>query len=333
MKRREFIRNLSIATSALMVGCTGEKKQVRDQLGDILPQRLLGNTGERVTMLGLGGYHIGWTPEREGQATIEAALEGGVRFFDTAESYGPHISEERYGKFLTPRYRQQVFIMTKTTGKDAATVQQHLEDSLRRMKTDYLDLWQIHSLKNPRDVDDRLANGVLDVFLKAKESGKVRYIGFTGHSNPEAHLRMLQQTKDMDVFDACQMPVNVLDSNYHSFIKKVIPVLQERKIGLLAMKTLADGRFFSVKRRLDKVLWETDDPLIPNRLSIREALHFVWSLPVSVLITGADNPTLIKEKIELAKTFTGMSEEKRNELIEKVADLADGKVEYFKKGI
>ena len=332
MKRREFIKTLSISTSALMVGCSATKPQ-QDRLGELLPKRVLGNTGEDVTMLGLGGYHIGWTTEKDAEQTIEAALEGGIRFFDSAESYGPHTSEERYGKYLTPKYRDLVFLMTKTTAKDAKTVQEHLDASLKRMNTDYLDLWQVHSLRDPADVDLRIENGVLDVFAKAKKEGKVRFIGFTGHSNPEAHKRMLERTKEMGLFDACQMPVNVMDSNYHSFIKGVIPELQKQTIGLLAMKTLADGRFFPIKRRLDDVQWESDDPVIPDRMSIKEVLHFVWSLPVSVLISGAENANFINEKIELAKSFIAMSEDQRNRLIENVADLADGKVEYYKRPI
>lgn len=331
MKRRDFIKTLAAATPALTVACQGGGTTASDRLGEILPQRVLGRTGEPVTMLGLGGYHVGWTTERDAQEVIEAALAGGIRFFDTAESYDKGGSETRYGKYLTPKYRDLIFLMTKTTGRDAATVQQHLEDSLRRLNTDHLDLWQVHSLKSPEDVDERIANGVLDVFIKAKESGKVRYIGFTGHSNPEAHQRMLERTQDSDIFDTAQMPINVMDSNYHSFIKGVVPKLGQRKIALLAMKTLADGRFFPKKQRLDQVQWETENPVIPNRLSIAEALNFVWSLPVSVLITGAENAELVREKIQLAKNFIEMPDETRNKLIEKVADLADGKVEYFKR--
>ena len=171
--------------------------------------------------------------------------------FDTAESYADGESESRYGRFLTPKYRDQVFLMTKTTGKDSKTVERHLDESLKRLNTDYLDLWQIHSIGSPEDVDARIENGVLDVFERAKASGKVRFIGFTGHRNPAAHKRMLERTMDSDLFDTCQMPVNVLDPSYHSFIEQVTPTLQQRKIGLLAMKTLADGRFFARKVKLD----------------------------------------------------------------------------------
>ncbi|HSH09055.1 MAG TPA: aldo/keto reductase, partial [Oceanipulchritudo sp.] len=284
-------------------------------------------------MLGIGGYHVGWTKERDAEEVIEAALAGGIRFFDTAEGYQKGESERRYGQFLVPKYRDKIFLMTKTNSPDAATARAHLEGSLRRMKTDYLDLWQIHTVRDPADVDSRLKEGVLDVLLKAKEEGKVRYLGFTGHSNPEAHLRMLEQTRELDPFDTCQMPVNAIDPSYHSFTEQVIPELQKRNIALLAMKTLADGRFFGLKTNPERVLWRSDDPAIPARTSIRDALHFAWSLPVSVLITGAENAALVREKVDLAKTFTEMSEEARLELVRRLSDLADGKVEYYKRPI
>ena len=331
IQRRDFLKTLLSAVPATMLSCNGSFISERDRIGEILPKRLLGRTGAAVTMLGLGGYHIGWTTERDAQETIEAALAGGIRFFDTAESYAKGISESRYGKYLTPKHRDLVFIMTKTTGKDAATVKKHLDDSLRRLNVEQLDLWQVHSIRDPEDVDNRISNGVLDVFEEAKSSGKARYIGFTGHRNPAAHSRMLERTKDHDIFDTCQMPVNVLDPSRHSFIEGVMPTVVERNIALLAMKTLADGRFFPEKRRLEDIQWQTDNPVIPNRMSIPQALNFVWSLPVSVLITGAENAALVEEKIEMAKQFMDMDEPERVQLVEKVADLAiEGKVEYFK---
>jgi aryl-alcohol dehydrogenase-like predicted oxidoreductase len=300
-----------------------------DRLGEILPLRKLGKTGQNITMLGVGGYHIGWTTERDAQEVIETALEGGVRFFDTAEQYGPGTSEERYGKYLTPKYRDLVFLMTKTQAKTAKDAQQHLEDSLRRMKTDYLDLWQMHSLFTPEDVDERMANKVLDVLIEAKESGKVKHIGFTGHQNPFAHKRMLELTRENGPIETVQMPVNVLDQSYFSFAEHVMPELLDRNIGVLAMKTLADGRFFAKK---EKAKWSTDDPVIPNYISIRDAMYFVWSLPVSTIITGAENTTFMREKIELAKSFVKLDEGERLALIEKVKTKAsDGGVEYFKK--
>lgn len=296
----------------------------RDRLGELLPQRLLGKTGEYVTMLGLGGAHIARMDNKEAQATIEAALEGGIRFFDNAESYGSGEGEARYGAYLSPQYRDVAFIMTKTTAKDAKTARQHLEDSLRRLKTEYLDLWQIHSITSPNDVNHRLAKGVLEVVQEAKESGKVRYIGFTGHTDYHAHLKMLEST---DAVETCQMPINVFDPNYKSFINNVFPKLIEKKVAPIAMKTLANGGFFGGTRHF----MHGDKPkIVPNKLSVAEALHFVWSLPVSVLITGPDHAEMLKEKIELARSFTAYTEEQRQELINRVADFEGNLVEYYK---
>lgn len=329
--RRTFLKSLAGATAGISLATTslGNKNDARDRLGEVLPKRKLGRTNEYVTMLGTGGFHVGWTTERDAQEVIEASLEGGVRFFDTAESYSKGVSEERYGKFLTPKYRDLIFLMSKSTGKDAKTVQEHLEGSLRRLKVDQLDLFQVHSIRTPQDVDSRISEGVLEVLLKAKQQGKVKYLGFTGHQNPFAHTRMLERTKESDIFDTVLMPVNVLDQTYFSFTKNVIPPALKRNMGILAIKSLADGRFFAKK---EKANWTSDDPLIPNYLSIKEAMHFVWSLPVTVLISGNENATYMREKIALARSFSKLSEAQRMALIDKVRDIAmTGKLEYFKK--
>ena len=328
--RRMFLKSLAGATAGLaLAGSTNATNQDRDRLGEILPKRRLGRTNQYVTMLGTGGYHIGWTTERDAQEVVEASLEGGVRFFDTAESYGNGISETRYGKYLTPQYRDLIFLMSKSTGKDAKTVREHLEGTLKRLKTDQLDLYQVHAISTPEDVDNRIQLGVLDVLLKAKEEGKIKYLGFTGHQNPFAHARMLEQTKETDIFDTVLMPVNVLDQTYFSFTQTVMPEALKRNMGILAIKSLADGRFFA---KNDQAGWATDDPLIPNYLSIKEAMHFVWSLPVSVLISGNENATFMREKIALARSFTKLTDEQKSALIDKVKHIAQtGKVEYFKK--
>ncbi len=333
-KRRSFLRKISGITAGLMVPVSSFSfsNTNSDKWGYVLPKRRLGKTNAEVTMLGVGGYHVGWTTEKDAQAVIEAALEGGVRFFDTAESYGPHTSEIRYGKYLTPKYREEIFLMTKSTANDAKTMQEHLDASLKRMNTDYLDLWQVHAVSDPNDVDQRIENGVFDVVMKAKESGKVKHVGFTGHQNPKAHLRVLDRTEDNPFFETIQMPINVVDANLDHFINTVLPRALDRNLGILAMKTMADGRFFAKKTVLDKVQWESEKPIVPDRLSMREALYFVWSLPVSVLITGAENAQFMTEKIELTKAFSAMDEAKRTALINKVADLADdGRVEYYKR--
>lgn len=328
--RRTFLKSLAGATAGLTISTTSfSQTSSGDRLGEVLPKRKLGRTGEYVTMLGTGGYHVGWTTERDAQEVIEAALEGGVRFFDTAESYGNGKSEERYGKYLTPKYRDLIFLTSKTTGPDAKTVQEHLEGTLRRLKVDQLDLYQVHAISTPEDVDSRIEKGVLDYLLKAKAQGKFRYLGFTGHQNPYAHLRMLERTDESDIFDTVLMPVNVLDASYYSFAKNVFPVALKRNLGVTSIKSLADGRFFKEKKEAG---WTSDDPIIPNYLSIKEAMHFVWSLPVSVLISGNENATFMREKIALARSFAKLSEKEQTALIEKVKNLAaEGKREYYKQ--
>ncbi len=330
-QRRDFIKQLALVTSSMMVPFSCTTSGSTDKLGKVLPLRKLGKTGLNVTMLGLGGYHIGWTTEKDAQEVIEKAIEGGIRFFDTAESYDKGGSETRYGKYLVPKYRDEVFIMTKSTATDGKKALEHLEGSLKRMKCDYIDLWQVHSLQNPADVDNRIDNEILKVFEKAKAEGKVKHIGFTGHQNPFAHKQMLDRTADDDIFETVQMPINVIDSHFHSFIKNVLPIAIERNFGVLAMKTLSDGRFFKEKKLKDRVLWTSDDPLIPNYISVKEALYFAWSLPVSVLITGAENKELLEEKIELAKSFTDLSAANRQALVDKVFEKAGNQIEYYKK--
>ena len=336
MERRNLLKWMTGLTAGILLSSQSNvrgdsqrgEQQIHagsDRLGALLPRRRLGRTSEAVTMLGVGGAHIGQMSERDAQATIEVALEGGVRFFDTAESYQSGESESRFGKWLTPKYRDVVYLMSKTRARDANTARRHLEDSLRRLKTDYLDLWQVHSVESPDDVDGRISNGVFEVMMEAKTSGKVRHIGFTGHKRPSAHLQVLEKS---DIFDTCQMPINLADPSYESFILGVLPQLLERNIGVLAMKTLANGGFFGASRHFGE---HGENPkLIPERVSISEALHFAWSLPISVLITGPDNPDQMKEKVDLARSFMRMDSQQRQMLIEKVADQAGNRVEYYK---
>lgn len=326
MERRTFLKSMAGLTSGLLLSprASGTDAVPRDRLGELLPQRRLGKTGASVTMLGVGGWHIGRMSERDAQATIEAALEGGVRFFDSAEQYQGGGSESYLGRFLVPKYRDVAFLMTKTTGRDAEAARQHLEGSLRRLNTDYLDLWQMHAVSSPEDVDRRIEAGVVEVMQQAQQEGKVRHIGFTGHTRPSAHRRVLEQT---DVFETCQMPINVSDPNYNSFIRNVLPTLVEQNYGILAMKTLANGGFFGGTRHGQ----HGDNPrIVPGRVSIKQALHFAWSLPVSVLITGPDDVEQMKEKIALARSFKEMDEEQRQALVENVADMDHETIEYYK---
>jgi uncharacterized protein len=338
LSRREVLKSLLGLTAALMtpevLGAVesaanpAAPSPTRDRLGELLPQRKLGRKGPMVTMLGLGGAHIGdMASDAMAQQTIETAIAGGIRYFDTASSYAQGRSEVRYGKFLTPKYREAVFIASKTTGGDAAGARRQLDASLSRMKTDYLDLWHMHTLHSPEDVDRRIAGGVLDVLLDARQKGKVRHIGFTGHVTPDSHLHMLARGGEKgDPFTACQMPINVLDPSYHSFILNYVPKALAAGVGVLAMKTLSNGGFFG--RRGGRPV--AGPKLIPDRLSVAEALYFVWSLPVSVLVSGPDSPEMIQEKIDLARGFQGMDEHQRQALVLRVADLAGPAIESYK---
>ena len=306
-----------------------------DKFGEILPKRRLGTTGEYVTMLGTGGYHVGWTTDKDAQEVIETAIEGGIRFFDTAHNYANGRSEERYGKYLVPRYRDSIFLMTKTQAGDGKALLEEFELSLRRLKTDHVDLLQLHSLKDPADTENRINNGVIDAIRSIKESGKARYIGFTGHSNPEALIKMMEINPDLKEFSTIQMPLNAIDFlSDHSFVRKALPMALDHNLGVLAMKTLADGRFFGEKLQIDNLKWSTETPLVPNYINIKDALHFAWSLPISVLITGAENKALLLEKIDLAKEFAALTKEQKELIIEKSLKAPDKiQIEYYKKPV
>lgn len=328
-KRRSFLKTMAAVTAGLMVPLdhtTAASVAHSDRLGGLLPLRKFGNTGSKVTMLGIGGAHVGRSSEKLAQQLIEAALEGGIRFFDNAESYNSGGAETKYGKYLCPKYRDVAFIMTKTTARTGKQAQEHLEASLRRLKTDYVDLWQIHAITSPADVDNRIKEGVLEVVRKAKESGKVKYIGFTGHTDYHAHQRMLEKT---DILETCQMPINCFDPNYKSFINNVLPTLVERNMGIIAMKTLSNGGFFGGTRHFHG----GDNPrIVPKVATIEEALHFVWSLPVSTIVTGPDHVEMLQEKIDLARSFKQMSEDDRFALVDRVgkAGFDGSKVEFYK---
>ena len=301
----------------------------RDRLGALLPTRPLGKTGVRVTAFCLGGHHaeLGRTPA-ETQAIIEAALEQGCRFFDNAKNYSNGEAERRYGEFLVPKYRELVFIMTKSSAPTAAEAQKELDGSLGRMKCDYLDLWQIHHVTSPEDVETRLKNGVLDVFLAAKRSGKVRFIGFTGHSNYQAHLRMLALLKERGLeLDTCQMPINLCDPHYESFIGHVLPVLQQRQYGILAMKTMAYGTMVGKAG-----FGQKPHPNPPTRSGItpRQMHEYVYSLPVSALVSGCTTPAEVKENTTWLREFKGMAEAERQRLLDLSAQHAGASLESYK---
>jgi len=338
LKRREFMAMLAGCTAGLMVPGLfhGEGKaaaataSLSDRLGKLLPLRKLGSSGPTVTNLGVGGAHVGSASEKDAQAIIEKALAEGVRFFDNAPFYSGGRAEERYGKFLTPKYRDVSFIMTKTLARNRKSALKDLDNSLSRMKTDYVDLWQVHALGSPRDVEERVQNGVLDAFLEARKKGKVRNIGFTGHESYKAHLKMLEELKKRGVkMAASQMPVNPADPHFESFVTHVVPKCVEAGIGVLAMKTLAYGRFFGGSKgwRLTEV---SVKPAIPAVLSVEDVFGFVWSLPITSLVSGMESVQQVSQNAAIARKTWNWNQAERQKRIDAVAPYAGPDLEFYK---
>jgi aryl-alcohol dehydrogenase-like predicted oxidoreductase len=307
-----------------------------DRLGDMLPRRQLTRDGEHVTAFCLGGYHLGLTETpTEAQQMIERSLELGVRFFDNARRYNDGRSEQYMGLFLTPKYRKEIFLMTKAPAGTGAGVRAQLEASLQSLKTDYLDLWQIHALRTPKDVEDRINAGVLDVFLEAKEKGLTRYIGFTGHVNPAAHLYFLEFLDKRGLkFDTCQMPLNVCDPSFESFEEQVLPSLLDKEYGVIAMKTMAGGSMMG--GRIDTTPDDIKTKDIPDVVGLSDLtlanLHqYVYSLPVASLCSGCRFIYELDENVAVLRQLGKLSEADRARLIDLAKPYAGLVVENYKR--
>jgi aryl-alcohol dehydrogenase-like predicted oxidoreductase len=280
-----------------------------------IPTRALGKTGVEVSVLCFGGAHWGrMGTEAEGIRVLHEAIDSGVTFMDNAWEYNGGRSEEWMGKALLDR-RQQVFLMTKVCshGRDKKVALQQLDESLRRLRTDYLDLWQLHEVIYDDDPDRHFApGGAAEALLEAKRQGKVRFIGFTGHKDPKIHLKMLAHDFP---FDTCQLPLNVFDGTYRSFEHEVLPVLTQRGIAPLAMKTLSGN----------------GEPIKHGLVSVEEALRYVLSLPVATVVSGIDSPQVLRQNLEVVRRFTPMTAAEMQALRSRVASYAmDGRFELFK---
>ena len=279
--------------------------------------RELGTTGERVSAIGMGGYHLGkqGTPE-ESIRLIHAGVDAGITFLDNCWDYNDGISEVRMGQALKGGYREKVFVMTKMDGRTEKEYTRQLEQSLGRLQVDVIDLVQFHEIIRMEDPDRIFAKGgAIEGAIKAREQGKIRYIGFTGHKDPAVHLRMLEVAdKNKFHFDAVQMPVNVMDAHFRSFTHGVIPVANKKGIGVLAMKTFGDGYI-----------------LRSGTVQPMEALHYGLSQQVSVVITGIDKQEVLDQVLEAARTFKPMTEEAQKALLARTEKAAsEGKYELFK---
>ncbi len=282
--------------------------------GDI-PRRKLGRTGVEVSALCFGGAHWGgMRSDEDAIRVLHEAIEAGVTFLDNAWEYNGGRSEQLMGKALQGR-RSQVFLMTKVCshGRDKKVALQQLDESLRRLKTDYLDLWQIHEVVWDDDPKKHfMPGGAADALLEAKKQGKVRFIGFTGHKHPRLHLEMLSHGFP---FDTCQMPLNVFDGTYRSFEQEVLPVVNQRGIAPLAMKSLSGNA----------------EPIKQGIVTVEEALRYVLSLPVATVVSGIDSQAVLKQNLAIVRRFTPMTAMEMQTLRTRVALYAkDGRYELFK---
>ncbi len=279
-----------------------------------IPRRSFGRHSETVSALGLGGFHIGkMSTEAEAIKLIHEAIDAGVTFLDNAWEYNEGKSETRMGKAIKDR-RDKVFLMTKvcTHGRDAKTAMRQLEQSLKRLKTDYLDLWQIHECAYYNDPERHFAKGgVVEALELARKQGKVRFVGFTGHKDPEIHLEMLSYKFP---FDSCQMPLNGFDATFKSFEQLVLPEVNRQGIAALGMKSFGAGQ--AVKHKA---------------VTPTEALRYAMSLPVTVTISGMDSLRVLRQNVKIARGFQPMTEPQMQAYRARLADqAADGRFELYK---
>jgi predicted aldo/keto reductase-like oxidoreductase len=311
--RREFVA--SAITAACLTG-VGHSASAVEATGG-MPYRTLGRTGEKVSLVGLGGYHLGkQADEQESIRIIRTAIDQGINFMDNCWDYNDGASEVRMGKALRDGYRQKVFLITKIDGRNRQTAAQQLEESLRRLQTDHIDLLQFHEVIRLSDPDRIFGpNGAMEAFLAAKQAGKIRYIGFTGHKSPEILLKMLDTAFAQSfTFDAVQMPLNVMDAHYDSFEKLVLPVLLKHQMGVLAMKPMGDHCILESR---------TATPV--------ECLHYPMNLPTSVVITGCDSLPILEQALNAARSFRPMSDTQVSELLARTAKAAQaGQYERYK---
>ena len=283
-----------------------------------MPSRVLGRTGERVSAIGLGGWHLGFkqTEESESIRIIRTAIDRGITFMDNSWDYNEGRSELRMGKALRDGYRDKVFLMTKIDGRSKREAARQLDESLRRLQTDRIDLVQHHEILRYEDphriFDEEGANAAL---VEARQAGKLRYIGFTGHKDPRIHRYMLEVADENGfTFDTAQMPLNVMDAHYRSFEKLVLPELVKRQMGVLGMKPIANGLILKSKT-----------------VTAVECLRYALSLPTSVVITGCETLEILEQALEVARTFRPLGEAELRALLARTAKAAaTGEFELFK---
>jgi len=313
LNRRDFVKTVAFAGAAVGVGATAWAAETKS--GDML-YRTLGRTGEKVSAVGVGGYHIGVPAEEEGIRIIRTAIDRGINFMDNCWDYHKGGSEVRMGKALRDGYRDKVFLMTKIDGRTKKAAASQIDECLQRLQTDRIDLMQHHEIIRMEDADRVFEeNGATAALLEARKAGKIRYVGFTGHKDPLVHLRALEVAAQHGYrFDAVQMPLSVLDAHFRSFEKQVLPMLVKENIGVLGMKPLASGA-----------------AIRSGAVTAAECLHYALNLPTSVVITGMESMARLDQACVAVKTFQPMDLEQVSALLARTAKVAaTGKFEQFK---
>lgn len=331
MQRRNFLKQA--ATAAALAGfqkATGQTKgptlhgaAAQTPLPFVntvngIGRRKLGQSDAEVSIIGIGGYHLGLKSVAEQDAIhiIRTALDEGINFLDNCWDYNDGVSEERMGKALEDGYRQKAFLMTKLDGRTGAAARQQLETSMKRLKTEHIDLVQIHEVIRMTDPDQAFKQGnVIDVLTQARKEGKIRFIGFTGHKGPEMHLNMIETAaKHGFHFDTVQMPVNALDHHFQSFGQKVIPAAQKHGIAVLGMKSLSNAAILKT-----------------NTITASEALHYAMSVPVTMTITGCESMANLQQALGVARNFKPLDNQQKIAILEKTRPFADAaKFEDYK---
>jgi len=311
LNRREFIKISAATTAALSLGTFSLNAETKNGI----PHRVLGKTGLKVSLLSLGGHTIGIEEltEKDSIKIMRTAIDEGINFFDNAWDYNEGQSEVRMGKALLDGYRQKVILMTKHHGRDPKVAKKHLEESLRRLKTDVIDVWQFHEIDEEWEIESIYNSGVLEFAQKAKEEGKIKHIGFTGHYRPALHLEMIFRGFD---WETIQMPINILDKHYLSFTNNVLPVAVKKNIGVIAMKTLAGPPGVIYKEGIAKA---------------EDAHRFAMTLPISTLCSGMDSLDYLHKNLKTVREFKPMTEEEMSTLLAGVIKYSmNGKHEGYK---
>jgi predicted aldo/keto reductase-like oxidoreductase len=321
MDRRDFLKTAAVAATATVTSANAQSAQSsaasrRPESPNMIYHEL-GRTGERVSAIGMGGYHIGKQQDPdESIRLLRSAIDRGITFMDNCWDYNGGISEVRMGQALRDGYRQKVFLMTKIDGRDKNTAARQIEQSLGRLQTDVIDLLQFHEVIRLDDPDVIFApGGAIEAVQEAKRADKIRYIGFTGHKDPSVHLRMFETAdKHSFHFDTVQMPINVMDAHFRSFLNGVAPVAQQHGTAILAMKTFGDPYI-----------------LQSNTVTPIEALHFGLNSPASVVITGIDSPAILEQAFQAVHSFKPMDRQQVAAILAKTKEAAmTGSFELFK---